>query len=81
MAADKEFADRINELREQPVLHARTTIVNAIKKNPQTAAWYLERKRKKEFSERKELTGADGAPLIDAETKKKSRQAVGAFLD
>lgn len=62
MAENKEFSDRIASLRERPVLKARQTIVKSLD-NPQHAQWYLQRKRKTEFAERKELTGADGEPL------------------
>lgn len=57
-----EFQDRIDDLRQRPILKARQTIVKAIE-DPQYAQWYLSRKRKKEFSERIEQTGADGTPL------------------
>lgn len=76
LKADPELSDRLAALREEPVLHARQTIVNALKKNPQTAAWYLERKRKKEFAERKEHTAADGEPLFDVEAKAKATAAI-----
>jgi hypothetical protein len=81
LSDDPALLDRLEALRNEPVLAARTTIVEAVKKNPQTAAWYLERKRKKEFAERRELTGEDGKPLFDDQTKDKARQAVGAILD
>lgn len=59
---NKEFSDRINGLRERPILKARQTIVKALD-NPHDAQWYLERKRKKEFAARSEFTGADGSEL------------------
>lgn len=60
---DKEFSDRIQELRERPVLKARQTIVKSLD-TPDGAKWYLERKKKLEFSTRSEHTGADGKDLI-----------------
>lgn len=57
-----EYQDRIDELRERPVLKARQTIVKSLD-NPQHAQWYISRKRKKEFAERIEQTGADGKEL------------------
>ena len=81
LADDPALLDRLEALRNEPVLAARYTIVEAVKKSPQTAAWYLERKRKKEFAERKELTGEDGKPLFDDQTREKARQAVGQVLD
>lgn len=55
----KEEADR---LRERPVLKAYQTIANDLDQT-ETAKWYLERKRKKDFSLRQELTGSDGDAL------------------
>lgn len=43
------FLDRMNELRETPVLRARLTIKKNID-DPKVAQWLLERKAKKEFS-------------------------------
>lgn len=62
MKKDAELSDRIKELQERPILLARQTVIKAID-NPEYATWYLERKRKKEFSARQELTGEDGSPL------------------
>ena len=44
-----EKAQRLIELKNRPVLKARATIVNGLA-DPEHAKWYLERKRKKEFS-------------------------------
>jgi len=52
MKANKKLFDRLEELRANPVLTARTTVVNAIKTDPDMAMRYLERKRKGEFSPR-----------------------------
>lgn len=57
-----EFQDRIDDLRNRPILKARQTIVKSLD-NPQQAQWYLERKKKREFAQRNEHTGADGEPL------------------
>lgn len=59
---DKDLNDRIQALRERPILKARQTIVKSLD-NPVSAQWYLSRKKKKEFAERTELTGADGKDL------------------
>lgn len=67
-----ELAERFDELRNRPYLLARTTIIKAIKDNPQYAFEYMKRKKKGEFSERQEMTGADGkdlpTPIIKLET-------------
>jgi hypothetical protein len=49
-----KFAEHKEALKENPILKARETIFKNLK-NPQTAAWYLERKRKDEFSTRQEV--------------------------
>lgn len=46
-----EFSDRKRLLKDKPVLKARSIVVNALNKNDkEVAKWYLERKRKDEFS-------------------------------
>lgn len=57
-----KFSDRIADLRNRPVLKARQTIVKALETSD-GAKWYLERKAKKEFSSRSEITGADGGAI------------------
>jgi len=49
-----EFQERKAELKENPVLKARTTIYENLH-NPNTAQWYLERKKKDEFSQKTEV--------------------------
>ena len=58
-----EFVERKEALKQRPVLKARQTIVKSLD-NPEDARWFLARKMKKEFSERQEVTGADGEKLI-----------------
>ena len=57
-----EFSNRIEELRQRPILKARQTIIKGLD-DSKNAQWYLERKRKKEFAQRNELTGEDGNPI------------------
>jgi len=54
MAEDQELKDRIEELQERPILKARQTIVKSLD-DPEQAKWYLERKRKNEFSTKSEV--------------------------
>ena len=68
---DKTFSDRIEALRNKPVLKARQTIVQGLS-DSNDAKWYLERKRKKEFSTRSELTGLDGKDLIPSLEEKEA---------
>lgn len=53
---------KLERLREKPVLKARQTVVRSLDQ-PDYAFKYLERKKKDEFSPRKELTGKDGNPI------------------
>lgn len=59
---NKELSDRFDRLREKPILTARQTIAKSLHE-PEHAKWYLERKKKLEFSTRNELTGADGKAI------------------
>ena len=60
-----EYVDRKALLKEKMVLKARTVVANALNnEDKDMARWFLERKRKQEFSARVESTGADGEPLL-----------------
>jgi hypothetical protein len=48
------FRDRKEGLKDRPVLKARRTVVEDLEK-PESAKWYLERKRKNEFSQKQEI--------------------------
>lgn len=51
-----EFVERKEILKEKLILKARTVIANALNnKDENTARWYLERKRKDEFSVKQEV--------------------------
>ena len=54
-----EFTDQKEEWKAAPTLKARKTVLGDLE-NVATAKWYLERKIKKEFSLRTELTGKNG---------------------
>lgn len=63
--AHPSFRDRKALLKQKLVLKARSVIAEALnRKDENTAKWYLERKAKKEFSTRQEVTGEDGAPIV-----------------
>ena len=71
-----ELADRFEELRSKPVLKARQTVISSLS-TPHDAQWYLERKRKDEFSPRSESVSK-----VEAEIKVESAglvEAVKAF--
>ena len=61
--ANPEFVERKEELKENPILLARTSVVKGLQDNPELALKFLERKKKDEFSTRTESTGKDGEPL------------------
>lgn len=65
---DKEFSDRINALRERPILKARQTITKALD-DPHHAFKYLEKKRRKEFGNAIDVT-SDGEKLANVDTDK-----------
>jgi hypothetical protein len=59
-----DFVDQKERWKEQLTLKARSVIAKALNNNEiDTAKWYMERKRKSEFSIREEFTGADGESL------------------
>lgn len=60
-----ELGDRFEELRQNPFLKARRTIVNSLD-NPQSAQWYMTRKKKMEFGDNVDVTsGGKPIPLFD----------------
>src|SRR5689334_711646 len=61
---DPDLGDRLEALRNRPVLTARATIIGALNK-PFYALEYLKRKRRDEFAERQEFTGKDGKPVVE----------------
>ncbi len=79
---DPEFAEQMNKLRNKPILKARENIAKKIANgDSDISKWYLERKRKAEFSTRseqetKDTSGQDNY-LSDIEAKKKAEQILG----
>jgi hypothetical protein len=64
MRQDRIFFERMNFSKGNIARAAKFTLARAVKTNPQSAAWYLERKRKDEgYAPRQELTGAEGTSL------------------
>lgn len=56
-----KFSDRVEDLRSKPILKALNTVVNSLT-NTEDAKWYLERRFKKEYSPRQEVS-------VEAEVK------------
>lgn len=61
MRNDKDFSDRIQALRERPILKARQTIAKSLD-DPIHAKWYLERKKRLEFTAGIDVT-SDGKAI------------------
>lgn len=57
-----EFAERKEKLKERPILKARQTVVKGLDQ-VEHAKWYLERRKKAEFAQRTEQTGAGGEAI------------------
>ena len=66
-----ELSDRFDQLRAQPILAAKHTIVKNLS-NVHTAQWYLERKRPEEFGKNVAST-EDSTYWDNAEQKKEQR--------
>ncbi len=78
---DKEFSDRLEALRNRPILLARQTVMKKLGESYSNAMDYLSRKKKAEFSQRSEITGSEGKDLIPAEVKEKSKLAITTYLN
>jgi len=53
LKANEDVRNYRDRLREKPILKARKTITDNLDK-PETAKWYIERKRRNEFATKKE---------------------------
>lgn len=53
---NKEFSDKIEQLRQKPILKARQTAVQKLGESYQNAMDYLKRKRKREFGDTTDIT-------------------------
>lgn len=74
-AADPEFFDKVQRLRERPVLMARQTINKRMTESYANAADYLKRKRRKEFGDSTTLE-VDAKFTISNESREKSRSVI-----
>lgn len=69
------FLTKMEEAREYITEIAQAVVARSItkRKDPETAKWWLERRKKDKFSTRSELTGKDGkdlpAPILGGATK------------
>lgn len=75
-----KFADRKEQLKETPNLKARQVLNLALQqKDKQTAQWWLERKKKEEFSTRSELVQPE--PIKVFITKEEQAEADSIIED
>ena len=70
-----EFSDEIEEWIQNPILKAKATLFKNLD-DPKHAKWYLSRKKKDEFSERTEVTGADGKDLTGLVQVNENNQSI-----
>lgn len=64
--ANPEFSEEIEALIQDPILKARKTVVDSLD-DTKNAQWYLERKKKDEFSQKVETTVAFDEIIKEAE--------------
>lgn len=79
-----EFQDRKEQLKQRPILLARTSVVKGIQENPELALKFLERKKKDEFSLKQELehSGNSEKPIEhNLNFKSMSDDELNRFLD
>lgn len=65
-----EFSEEIKGWKNQPILKAKAKVVKDIDKDTNTAKWYLERKKKDEFSTRSELDAVHNIDPVNELLKK-----------
>lgn len=66
-----EFTEEKNRLKERPVLMARQSVIDGLKGSPELALKFLERKRRKEFALRTDVTSDDKqlpTPILSLES-------------
>lgn len=72
-----DFLTKMASAQYYPILVAKNVVISDIVRNKSidSAKWYLERKARNEFSQRRELTGKDGeslpTPILAIDTKVK----------
>jgi hypothetical protein len=76
-AIHPEFVERKEALKERPILKARQTVVKSLE-NPSDAQWFLERKRKDEFSSRSEISSEIN---VKVEKLESIQEATKSILD
>lgn len=80
MQDDEGLRDRIEELRQKPILKARNTVVSALS-DPNHAFRYLERKRSKEFMPTAKLEHAGQVAFVPGHVDPKTEQIKNEYED
>lgn len=65
-----EFVDRKEQLKENPILKARLSVMGGLQDNPELALKFLERKKKDEFSLKQVISGDPENPINHSVTVK-----------
>lgn len=79
-----DFATRKEQLKHNTILVAKKTVAENLESDPKLAFNYLKAKCSEEFSERKEITGANGTPVTVQKifiTKEEEQEALKHIED
>lgn len=75
-----DFLDKKDKWKQNPIAKAKNTIFQNLD-DPNTAKWYLERKKKDEFGTRTEITGADGGAIAFYDLSKLDKETLLEMAD
>jgi hypothetical protein len=76
LASNKKFREQRDAWKLNPFVKARNTVFKALE-TPKTARWFLERKLRKEFAARLEISPADDT---DQEKSPESKEALKSLI-
>lgn len=80
LGEDEDFSKKVKLWKQNPFLKAKATVYGKLNE-PDTAKWYLERRRKDEFGTRTEVTGAEGKDLIPSLIEKLDKTDYGKLAE
>ena len=66
--ANPDFTERKEEMKQKPIILARTSVINAMKNDGDLALKFLERKRKDEFGVKQTFDHTFNTPVVINET-------------
>lgn len=81
-SGNEEFLSKKEMWKNNPFLLARRNVIKEIESgDKQSSQWYLERKKKDEFSPRLENTGANGAPIeVNQTVTRKDQEIIERYI-